>query len=171
MAEVAAAMGGRTGSIYYRFASRDVLLIRLWVRSVQRFQQVAFAALHEAPGPDDALVAAACAVPDYCRRAPDEARALTLYRQDRLLIDCPAELRPEVASLNDHLLRLIDETATARYGRLTPDLRHLTRTAVQWLPYGLVRPFIGSSQPIPPWVTDAVAAGARSVLAVGDAWP
>ncbi|MBB1586604.1 MAG: TetR family transcriptional regulator [Propionibacterium sp.] len=37
-ADIAAAVGGGVGSLYYRFANREVLLLALWVRSIRRFQ-------------------------------------------------------------------------------------------------------------------------------------
>ena len=37
-ADVAAAVGAGVGSLYYRFANREVLLLALWVRSIRRFQ-------------------------------------------------------------------------------------------------------------------------------------
>ena len=35
MAQIADAAGAPTGSVYHRFASREELLIRLWLRSIK----------------------------------------------------------------------------------------------------------------------------------------
>ncbi len=49
IAAISAASGVHTGSIYVRFASRDELLARLWLRSIRRFQAGLIDALS---GPD-----------------------------------------------------------------------------------------------------------------------
>ena len=38
VAGIAGALGAPVGSIYHRFKSRDLLLARLWIRTVKRFQ-------------------------------------------------------------------------------------------------------------------------------------
>ena len=37
MSDIAQEIGGPTGSIYHRFASREELLATLWIRSIKRF--------------------------------------------------------------------------------------------------------------------------------------
>lgn len=169
VAEVAREMGGHLGSLYYRMPSRQVLLIRLWLRSVDRFQAPFLAAL-QGDDPNTALVAAACVIPDYCRQHPHEARALTLFRQARLLRDCPAEVRRDVSVLNVDVMGALDQVTSARYGRLDDSLRQLVHTAVQQLPYGLIRPHLDDPSQIPDWLTGAVATASPAVLALGDAW-
>ena len=118
VADIADRLGGPIGSIYHRFASRDVLVIRLWLRSVQRFQAGLFE-LADTPDPHEAMLAMALHIPRYCRAHPDEAASLTLFRQDRLLAECPAEVRPSVETLNDALTALQRDLTIRRYGRLT----------------------------------------------------
>lgn len=170
VAQVAEELGGVVGSIYYRFASRDVLLIRLWMRSVRRFQ-AEFLAACALPDPDAAIVRAACTIPEYCARFPEEARALTLYRHARLLKSCPEEVRAEVAVLNDDVAEVAAGLVERRFGRRDPALAALLTTAMRQLPYGLVRPYIGGPEPIPDWLTDVVAATVPAAVALGDTWP
>ena len=61
-AGIAAAVGARVGSLYYRFANREVLLLALWVRSIRRFQIDFLAAAGSSGDPGEALAAAAVAI-------------------------------------------------------------------------------------------------------------
>ncbi|MGB3684299.1 MAG: TetR/AcrR family transcriptional regulator [Ornithinimicrobium sp.] len=168
IAEIADELSGPVGSIYHRFASREVLMVRLWLRSVQRFQAGLFE-LAKDPDPHEAIVAMALHIPRYCRAHPHEAISLTLYRQERLLIECPAEVRGAVSTLNDALVRLAGELTTSRYGRLDEDNRHWVLKATRVAPYGLSRPYLGG--PIPSQVDEATAAVADAILRLGDPPP
>ena len=174
---IAAAMGAGIGSLYYRFANRDVLLLALWVRSVRRFQVVFLGAACSSRDPGDALVAAAVAIPRYCREHPDEARALTLFRYEDVLArldvsdddlaSCPDDLREAVLGLNDEVFAVMGELTRRRFGSLEP--LELVRIAVQQTTYGLVRPFLGAgADPMPAWLDDVVAAMVPAALAVAD---
>ena len=165
IADIATQLGGPIGSIYHRFASRDVLVVRLWLRSVQRFQAGLFE-LADTPDPHEALLAIALHVPQYCRAHPDEAASLTLFRQDRLLADCPDEVRPSVETLNDALIALQRKLTRRRYDRLTRRNQQWVSMATLVAPYGLVRPHLGG--PIPRQVDEAVAATADAILRLGD---
>ncbi len=165
VADVAEALGGPVGSIYHRFPSREALLIRLWLRSIARFQAGIFVIADGAPA-DRALIDAALHVPSYCRDHPDEARALTLYRRDRLLPDCPADLRDEVDGVNAEIDALTRRLAKERFGSAARPLVQLVVLATRVSPYGLVRPYIG--RPVPHIVDDAVEAAAIAILALGD---
>lgn len=161
--EVAARLGTRVGSIYYRFPTRESLFVALWVRSIRRFQ-VAFMDALENPDAEQALLAAACRVPDYCRANPEEAIALTLYRYHALVADCPQDQREDVVSLNDSAEMALMATGR-RFGAADADLVKV-RTAVQQLPYGMIRPYLGASEPIPDWITPATRAASAAVLAL-----
>lgn len=170
VAQVAAQLGGPVGSIYHRFGSREELTARLWLRSIGRFQE-GMLALGGAADPHEALVASARHVVRYCSDHPDEALALRLHRQDRLLADArlPEPLRAEVAGVNERLDAVQAELAARRYGR--PDSRDpadLRRVvlATRVAPYGLIRPWLGG--PLDPELEDAAAVTAAAILALGD---
>jgi AcrR family transcriptional regulator len=170
MAEVAVQLSGPVGSIYHRFESRNDLLVRLWLRSVRRFQAGLFRIVDRdsrAGRPvDTTLVALARQVPAYCRHHPDEAMALTLFRQQRLIEECPETLRPEIESLNDRVDALARTLTRARYGSATRRRLGLVELATRVTPYGLVRPYLG--RPVPRVLDDAAGAAARAILALGD---
>jgi len=176
-ADIAAAVGGGVGSLYYRFANREVLLLALWVRSIRRFQVDFLAAAGSSRDPGEALTAAAVAILRYCRGHPGEARALTLFRHEDVmarleagdgeLAACPDDLREAVRGLNDDVFAVMGELTRRRFGSLEP--LELVRIAVQQTTYGLVRPFLGSGAgPIPTWLDDMVAAMVPAALAVAD---
>ena len=176
-ADIAAAVGGGVGSLYYRFANREVLLLALWVRSIRRFQVDFLAAAGSSRDPGEALTAAAVAIPRYCREQPGEARALTLSRHEDVmarletgdgeLAACPDDLREAVRGLNDEVFAVMGELTRRRFGSLEP--LELVRIAVQQTTYGLVRPFLGAGAgPMPAWLDDVVAAMVPAALAVAD---
>jgi len=165
MSQIAHSSGAPVGSVYYRFSSRDELLIRLWIRSVQHFQQGFIAASSEGPAPD-AVVATALHIPRFCREHPADAMALTLYRHADLLHSAPPPLRAAVSTVNDDVRAAVKNLARRRYTAVDERRMSLLDAAIRQCPYGLVRPFIGTS--VPQWVDDAVAASARAIAALGD---
>ena len=176
-AGIAAAVGARVGSLYYRFANREVLLLALWVRSIRRFQIDFLAAAGSSGDPGEALAAAAVAIPRYCREHTGEARSLTLFRHEEVLARleaggdelaaCPGDLREAARGLNDEVVAVMADLTRRRFGSLEP--LELVRIAVQQTTYGLVRPFLGSGAgPIPAWLDDMVVAMVPAALAVAD---
>src|SRR4030081_1473869 len=92
---IAARLKAPIGSFYHRFASRDVLLGELWLRTVLDFQ-AGIAKAHDA---GDGL-AAALHTPAWTRKHPDKARLLLLYdRNDFIQGDWPEELRERVIEM------------------------------------------------------------------------
>lgn len=165
IANIATQLGGPVGSIYHRFSSRETVLVRLWMRSIRRFQAGLFE-LAETVDAHEALVSMALHVPRYCREHPDEAASLTLYRHGRLIGDCPDDVRSEVAVLNDNLVDLLSSTTARRYPGAGRSAQEWVLMAVLVSPYGLVRPYLGSAIPLA--VDDAVAASADAILRLGD---
>ncbi|RMB61920.1 TetR/AcrR family transcriptional regulator [Tessaracoccus antarcticus] len=166
VADIARQLGGPVGSIYHRFTSRDVLVIRLWLRSVQRFQAGLFEIAETMDDPHEAMIAMALHIPQYCRTHQDEAVSLTLFRQERLLTACPAGVRDAVAGVNGPVTAIMLELTQRRYGRLTAENRQWALMATQVAPFGLVRPHLGG--PVPRHVDDAVVASTDAILRLGD---
>jgi AcrR family transcriptional regulator len=152
-----------TGSVYHRFASRDLLLARLWIRTVQRFQQGFLQAL----AGDDLDVAAeqaALHVVRWSREHLAEARVLLLHRQDDLAQRWPAALGEELATLNTDVLDAIRRHARKRYGRVgAPELGAVTLALVD-LPYAATRRHLGAGKKPPQWVDDLVIRSVPQVL-------
>lgn len=165
MAQIARAAGAPTGSVYHRFASREELLVRLWLRSVKRFQ-VGFIRAGQRGEARSAVIEMALCVPRFCRDHPADAKATMLYRQKDLLATTNGDLRKEVESLNEDIDAVTDSLGVRRYGVINERRRALLYVATRISPYGLVRPFVGEE--IPAWVDDAVAASAGAIADLGD---
>ncbi|MEU1957810.1 TetR/AcrR family transcriptional regulator [Nocardia sp. NPDC019304] len=160
IAAISAASGVPTGSIYVRFASREELLARLWLRSIRRFQTGVIAALSGT----DPLLAAAMHLPRYCREHPTEARAMKMFRRDELLDVGPAELRADIAAVNDRMNDALRAAVAAEFGADDEHRMAIAIAAVKAIPYGLVREYIAGAVPIPDWVDDVVATATAAVV-------
>ncbi len=170
VAQVSTASGAPTGSIYHRFRSRDELLVRLWLRSIERLHDRLLQVGDEHDDPTEALVALAVETARYCREHPAEARAMTLYRQESLSQTAPEELRERVAHLNDRALAMFGRLGARRFPASADDPRlvELVFTCVVGLCYGLIRPYVVAGTPIPPWLDEVIARACAAALTVGD---
>src|SRR5919109_423398 len=83
IARIADEAGGPTGSIYHRFRSRELLLARLWLRTVAQFQDGFLAAL-AGPDPVEAGRDAVRYMLRWCREHLPEAQLLLLHHLDDL---------------------------------------------------------------------------------------
>lgn len=167
IAAIAAAVGAPVGSLYHRFRSRELLLARLWIRTVRRFQEGFITALG-AMDVDDAAIGAALHAVTWARDHPDEARVLLLHRRQDLAAQWPEELGDELGRLNDGVETAMRDHARRRYG--STDEVHLQRLAFALadLPYAAMRRYIAAGQPPPASVDGLVERTCRCVLA-GDA--
>src|SRR5947208_8152007 len=88
-------LGAPVGSFYHRFASRDLVLGELWLRTVLDFQHGISAALDAGDG-----LKAALHTPVWARGDLDNARLLLMYdRRDFVQGEWPRELRARVADM------------------------------------------------------------------------
>src|SRR5438067_12741626 len=110
-------LGAPVGSFYHRFASRDVLLGELWLRTVLDFQQGITAALDAGDG-----LGAALHTPAWVRRHLDEARLLLLYNRDDFLQGgWPEALRGGVAARTRRMASGFSRFAQLVFGRAGRD--------------------------------------------------
>ena len=116
VASISERLSSPTGSFYHRFASRNVLLGALWLRTVLDFQQGVTAALDAGDG-----LQAALHTPAWARRHLDDARLLMLYsRHDFVQGDWPASLRRGVADQAEGFEACLRTFAHAAFGRAGP---------------------------------------------------
>lgn len=160
IAAISTASGIPTGSIYLRFASRDELLARLWLRSIRRFQT---GLIHALNGPDP-LLAAAAYLPRYCRDHPTEARAMKMFHRDELLETGPDDLRAAIATVNDDMNAALRAAVTTQFGTADEHAMDIASATVKAIPYGMVRDFIARAAPIPEWVDDIVTTATTAVV-------
>lgn len=164
MAAIAAAVGAPVGSLYHRFPSRELLLARLWIRTVHRFQHGFIEALAGADV-DAAAVDAALHAVTWSREHLAEARVLLLHRREELAARWPDELGDELARLNDGARAAMREHARRRFG--SDDEVHLQRLAFALadLPYAAMRRYLAAGEPPPASVDRLVVTTCRCVLA------
>lgn len=160
---IAARLGAPSGSIYHRFASRDLILARLWIRTVKQFQ-VGFL---EALALDDTTEAAKAAVAhtlEWSAEHRDEARVLIMYRREDLVALWPDELGEELSTLNDQVKRSVLAFTKSHLGVITAETAGLARFALIDLPYAAARQAILDDKPPAPWLREAVTTAALAAL-------
>lgn len=150
-----------TGSFYHRFASRDVLLGELWLRTVLEFQQGVRAAIDAGDG-----LRAALHTPAWVREHLDKARLLLLYHRDDFVHgEWPEQLREGAAALTQGV-----QTRSARYARLVfgragAEERRRAQFLLSEVPLAAVRQHLLRREPPPPLVDDLIRLTYRAVVA------
>lgn len=161
---IARATGAPTGSIYHRFASRDELLARVWLRAVRRSQARFLAAIDRAD-PVEAAVAGALSMLDFCRDEPEDARLLASVRADDLLrADVPEAVARELADVNRDLFSAVRRLSVALFGRRTDAALQRTLLAVFDLPYGAARRHLVAGAPLPRTLWGDLERAVRAVI-------
>ena len=155
------------GSIYHRFASRNLLLARLWVRTIKRFQQGFVEAL-QADDLNEAALGAALYNVRWVREHLEEARVMLLYRAEDLAEKWPEELGEDLATLSADVFAAMQEYARRRYGKGVDGamLRRVVFALVD-VPYAAGRRHIIAGEPPPPLVDELVIETLRRVLIEG----
>ncbi|PZG17714.1 TetR/AcrR family transcriptional regulator [Nonomuraea aridisoli] len=162
---VTALLGAPSGSIYHRFASRDVLFGSAWIRSIKAFQ-AGLTRAAETDDPIEAIVRTALWIPEFCRRHPRDARMMTVFRYADLVATGPPQLQEELRHLNDPVADHLRRLTEGRYGRVTRHGMEVVALACRDSPYGIVRPMIG--EPIPAWIDDAVRVTSTALAQLDD---
>ena len=163
VATIASVAGAPTGSIYHRFASRDLLLARLWIRTVER-AQVGFLEALDQGALERAALDAALHIPRWSRRHLTDARILIQYRKEDLAGRWPEELRSELKDLNRSLELAIRDFTRCRYGRITAGALERTAFALVDVPYAGVRRHLLAGRKPPASVDQLVTRTVRCVL-------
>jgi AcrR family transcriptional regulator len=149
------------GSFYHRFASRDVLLGELWLRTVLDFQQGITAALDAGDG-----LRAALHTPAWVRLHPDEARLLLLYHHDDFVQGgWPASLRDGVAAQTARMQSGFTRLARLVFGRAGRNEVRRAQFLLAEMPVGAVRQHLQRREPPPPIVDELIQITYRAVLA------
>ena len=170
VAQVSLVSGAPTGSIYHRFTSRDEMMIRLWLRSIERYHEHLFEVVSRENDPETALVSLARTTTRYCREHPAEALAMTLFRHEHLMEIVPDPLRTRAEHINDHAFATFADLGAKRFPNRADDpaLVEFVYMCVVGLCYGLVRPYIMSGTEIPEWLEEVAARGCAGALTAGD---
>ena len=163
MANIAREVGAPTGSIYHRFESRELILARLWIRTVEAAQAGFIGALGH-PDVDQAAVDAALHTPRWCRNHLELARVLMLYRREDLVERWPTELGEELAVLNRGLEAALRDFTARRFGRRSRAAHRRVTFALLDVPYGAVRRHLLAGQAPPREVDELVRQTCECIL-------
>jgi AcrR family transcriptional regulator len=155
VSEMARRLGAPTGSIYHRFESRDLLLARLWMRTVRRAQTGFLSALGE-EDLETAAQRAALHILRWSREHPVEASLLLLYRREDLADRWPEALGEEASRLNDEMREAIRGFTRRRFGRVTPARLQAVGFALVDVPYAACRRYLLAGQRPPPSLDELV---------------
>jgi AcrR family transcriptional regulator len=157
---IVARLKAPVGSFYYRFASRDLLLGALWLRTVLDFQQGISAALDAGDG-----LRAALHTPDWVRGHLDQARLLLLYHRDDFVQGgWPPSLRDGVAAQTERMETGFARFARLVFGRAGPGELRRAQFLLAEMPVGAVRQHLHRREPPPPIVDELIRLTYRAVL-------
>ena len=157
---ITARLNAPTGSFYHRFASRDVLLAEVWLRTVLDFQR----GIEEALAAGDGL-AAALHTPAWVRANLDAGRLLLLYdRRDFVSGDWPPALREGVDAHVRRARVMLEEFTRATFGQAGPDDIRRAQFVLAEAPVAAVRQHLERREPPPPIVDDMIRATYHAVV-------
>lgn len=160
VANVGARLGAPVGSFYHRFASREVLLGTLWLRTVLDFRRGILAALAARDG-----LAAALHTPAWVRENPGAARLLLLHdRADFVQGDWPEGLRAEVTAMTAAMGESTAGFALLMFGRDDAQARRLVQFLLAEMPVAAVRQHVRRRERPPVLVDELIATTYRAVV-------
>jgi AcrR family transcriptional regulator len=154
-------LGAPSGSFYYRFASRNVLLGELWLSTVLDFQEGLNAALDSGVG-----LRAALHTPAWARAHLDNARLLLLHdRKDFVQGEWPEELRERVADMTRRMEAGSRRRAQVIFGGDGGEEVRLAQFLISEVPVAAVRQHLVRGEPPPPLVDRLIRTTYRAVVA------
>ena len=161
VASISQRLKAPTGSFYHRFASRDVLLGKLWLKTVLDFQQGVSAALDAEDG-----LAAALHTPNWSRAHLAEARLLLVFdREDFVAGAWPQELRERVAEMTRRMKKGALRRARAVFGRDGAEERRLAQFLISEVPVAAVRDHLKRGEAPPPIVDRMICTTYAAIVA------
>jgi len=151
---IGALLKAPSGSIYHRFASRDVLLGRLWLSKAAFFQNRFAEAFDEAKAGLDA----ALSLPRSVRADFAGARIMLLHRRDDFFSgDWPADMAAEAARLKRQVDDAMKCIARRLFGRANAEALRLAYFAILDVPFAAVHRHVAANVMPPPHVDDLIA--------------
>ena len=162
---IGALLKAPSGSIYHRFASRDVLLGRLWLSKAAFFQNRFTEALLHADAAKAGLEAA-LSLPRSVRADFASARIMLLHRRDDFLAgEWPADMAEEAAQLRQQVDAAVKSMARRLFARTSAELLRLTTFAMLDVPFAAVHRHVAVNEIPPLYVDDLIAKAYQALIA------
>lgn len=173
MARIAGELRAPTGSIYHRFASRDVLLGEVWLRAAEAFQGGFFELLSSPTASAwDAGLASALFVPARVRQEPAEARILMLHRrEDFMATGWPAEMSARAAELKRNADTALRKFSRNLLGSADANAMRCVTFALVDAPLAAVLPHLRADESPPASVEPLIRATYGAAMALAGAVP
>jgi AcrR family transcriptional regulator len=161
---IAQSVGAPTGSIYHRFASRDILLATVWLRAAAAFQNAVFERLAGAT-PREAGLEAALYMAERVREHPGEARLLLLHRRkDFVDRGWPATFRRRAAQLAQQIETELRAFSRRLCGREDARTVRMVAYAVIEAPFAAIRRHVAAKESPPPYVDLLIRATYEGIM-------
>jgi AcrR family transcriptional regulator len=158
-------LGAPSGSFYYRFASRDVLLAELWLATALAFQEGFVAAINAGDG-----LAAAMHTPVWVRVHLDDARLFLLHHRDDFVQgDWPKPLVSGVARQAQRVDACYKRFARETLGGVDSERLRLARFVLADVPKAAVGPHLRRGELPPPIVDHMVTTTYRAIVTASKA--
>ncbi|MFW0787486.1 TetR family transcriptional regulator [Gordonia sp. CPCC 206044] len=160
---VGRAIGAPSGSVYHRFASRDEMMARLWLRTIENYQRPVI----EAVGVDDLDAAADAAIAhcfDWTTEHRGEAALLLLYDKSDIAAAWPDTLARELREHNHAARAALRAYARRRYGSDDPAVMDRVTYALVDLPYAAVRRHLPDRGLPAQWLREFTIRSAHEIL-------
>jgi len=162
---IGARLKAPSGSIYHRFASRDVLLGRLWLSKAAFFQNRFTDALLDADAAKAGLEAA-LSLPRSVRADFAGARIMLLHRRDDFLTgEWPADMAEEAARLRQQVDAAVKGMARRLFARASTEQLRLTTFAILDVPFAAVHRHVAANEIPPHYVDDLIAKAYQALIA------
>jgi AcrR family transcriptional regulator len=161
---ISARLRAPSGSIYHRFASRDVLLGRLWLSKAAFFQNRFTEALVHADAAKAGLEAA-LSLPRSVRADFAGARIMLLHRRDDFLAgDWPVDMAEEAARLRQQVDAAVKGMTRRLFARASTEVLRLTTLAILDVPFAAVHRHVAANEIPPLYVDDLIAKAYHALI-------
>lgn len=164
IAAIAGGLGAPTGSLYYRYGSRELLLADLWLTVVEDFQSGMLGALASGSAPVQAGINAALFTSEWVRGHPTEARVLLLRRKEDFITgDWPAEVRERALRAGDDFKHGIRDFTRRLYGNAAPEAKRRVCFMLD-IAYGAVKRYVEQGKTPPPELDEMIVRACMAVI-------
>jgi AcrR family transcriptional regulator len=145
-------MGSPKGSFYHRFASRDLLLGELWLKTVLAYQEGFVRAIASGDG-----LGAALHTPAWARAHLEDARLLLLHsRHDFVQGDWPEALKRGVQDQAQRFESCLADFARQAFGRAGPSQIRRATFVLAEVPVCAVKAHLQRREPPPTLVDELI---------------